>query len=193
MTAARRIVAGEAAAGWAVTGKAMPCRDMASKSMPCAARRAVHGMKATRVEAAVKTTGGAHAAWMEAASARMEAAATCMKASTTYTKASTTRMEASATAAVETAASATMKATATAAVKAAAPTAVKAAAPAPATSVARECLRQAGECEAGNSACEDRNHRQRSLSAGNAHVFLPCNTAVGKAGNAKHCLRNGPV
>ena len=197
MTGARRIVAGEVAAGWTVSGKTVPCWDVASKSVPCTARHRMHGMKAaTRVKAAasvktsasVKTAGGAHAAGMEAASAGMEA-------STTYMKTATTGMKASTSAGMESAA-APMESAASAAMKAATATSVKAAASA--ATAARARLRQAGECEAGNSACEDCGYHQRSLLAGNAHVFLPCKTAVGKAGNAtlpqeRLCFKNSLV
>ncbi|WP_407158713.1 hypothetical protein [Bradyrhizobium sp. STM 3557] len=195
-TMARRVVADEAATGWTVTGKAVHRGDVAGKPVSTTAGDTTHGVKtamrsAARVEAAaVKTTGRAHGAWMEAASAGMEAAAgmeataTYMKTSTTGMKASTTTgMKASTTAGMETATAATVKAAASTAMEAAASTSMEATA-------ARACLRQAGQREARNGACEDCGYHQRSLPAGNTHVFLPCKTAVGKAGNATHCFKN---
>ena len=177
-----------------MSGKTVPSRDTTGKSVPYTAGGSTHGVKAatrsaTRVKAAasVKTAGGAHAAWMEATSAGMEASTTYMKTSTTGMKASTSAGMKSAAAAMEAATAASVKAAASTStsVKAATSTASTAAA-------ARGRLRQAGECEAGNCACEECGNDQRSLSAGNAHVFLPCKTAVGKPATP-HCFRNGLV
>ncbi|WP_175361125.1 hypothetical protein [Bradyrhizobium sp. STM 3843] len=126
-------------------------------------------MKAT---ASVKATGGAHASAMEATTASAKAstwveAATGRMETTAAVKPAATAVKAAA--AVETAATAVETATA-AAMKASASTASTA------STAAAAWLRlgEAGECDACNSPREDCGKRERNLSAGNAHVFLPC-------------------
>ncbi|MGJ4939412.1 hypothetical protein ACQR1W_02480 [Bradyrhizobium sp. HKCCYLS1011] len=133
-----------------------------------------------KAAASVKATGGAHASameattasakastWVDAATGRMETTAT-VKPAATAMKAAATAVKAAATA-METATAAAMKASASTA------------------STAWLRLGEAGECDACNSPREDCGKRERNLSAGNAHVFLPCRTAVGKS-RQRHVL-----
>jgi hypothetical protein len=155
----RRMMACEAATGWTVPGKAAARRSMAGKAVPSTARCRMQGMEAaarpaTRMKAAaMKSSGGAHAAWMEATPTGMEAAAARMEAASAGMKAATTtRVEAASATAVETSA-----------------TTVEAAA---ATAAAGSRVRQVSECEACNCARKDCSEHPGDLSTGNAHVGL---------------------
>lgn len=157
---------------------------MARKPVSSTTGCAAHGMKAA---ASVKATGGAHASAMEATTASAKAAtwveaAATGRMETTAVKPAATAMKTAATA--ETATASAMKAAATA-VETATAAAVKASASTAAAAWLR--LGEAGEREARNSPREDCGKRERNLSAGNAHVFLPCRNG-GRESRQRHVL-----